>query len=88
MPDRLDSPRTLAALQTLEDTRAEARTLFMPPPAEQGDGPSDAFPRSKTFRWLLASHPVGRSLGSAAVSLTLTRLPIGFLISKALFRQR
>ena len=87
MPDRLESQRARAAVQILEDTRAEARALFIPA-ADKAAGPADGFPRSRTFRWLLASHPVGRSLGSAVVSLALSRLPIGFLLSKALFRAR
>lgn len=88
MRDQPDSARALAAVQTLEGTRAEVRARFMPKEAENADGSSHTFPRSKTFRWLLASHPIGRSLGSAAVSLALTRLPIGLLITKALFRGR
>jgi len=88
MPNRIDSMRALAAVRTLDHTRAEARALFMPHHTEDADGKSGAFPRSRTFRWLLTSHPVGRSLGSALVSLALSRLPIGLLVSKALFHAR
>jgi hypothetical protein len=88
MPNRIDSMRALAAVRTLEYTRAEARALFMPHHTEAAAGKSSPFPRSRTFRWLLTSHPVGRSLGSALVAFALSRLPIGSLVSKALFHAR
>jgi hypothetical protein len=88
MPNRIDSTRALAAVQTLEHTRAEARALFMPHHTAEAAIKSTAFPRSRTFRWLLTSHPVGRSLGSALVTFALSRLPIGLIVSKALFHAR
>jgi hypothetical protein len=88
MSDRIDSVRALAAMRSLEHTRAEARALFMPARTQVAAGRSSAFPRSRTFRWLLRSQPVGRSLGSALITLALSRLPLGLLISKALFQSR
>jgi hypothetical protein len=88
MPNRIDSVRAQAAVRTLENTRAQARVLFMPRHTEVADRQSSAFPRSRTFRWLLTSRPMGRSLGSVLVTLALSRLPIGWLISKALFHPR
>jgi hypothetical protein len=93
MPNRIDSTRALAAVRTLEDTRAEARALFTPHHAEprhteDADGKSSPFPRSRTFQWLLTRHPVGRSLGSVLVTFALSRLPIGLLVTKALFHAR
>jgi hypothetical protein len=88
MPNRIDSTRALAAVRTLEYTRAEARALFTPHHTEDANGKSSPFPRSKTFRWLLTRHPIGRSLGSALVAFALSRLPLGLLVSKALFHAR
>jgi hypothetical protein len=60
MPNRNDITRAQAAVRTLEQTRAEARALLMPRSTEGAGGQSSAFPRSKTFRWLL-THSVARS---------------------------
>lgn len=79
-----DITRAHAAVRTLRETRAEARDLFMPRRMEEFGGRSGAFPRSKTFRWLL-THPVGRSLGSALLTGALSRLPMRRLIGNALF---
>lgn len=86
MPNNDNITRAQAAVRTLEQTRAEARALLMPHRTE-GLGQWSAFPRSKTFRWLL-TDPVGRSLGSALLTGALSRLPIGQFIGKALFRRK
>jgi hypothetical protein len=67
--------RAQAAVLTMERTRAEARALLVPQGPQGGGGRSSGFPRSKTFRWLL-THPVGRWLGSAVLTGTLSRLPL------------
>ena len=87
MPNRNDITRAQTAVRTLEQTRAEARALLMPRSTEGAGGQSSAFPRSKTFRWLL-THPVARSLGSALLAGALSRLPMGRFIGKALFRRK
>jgi hypothetical protein len=60
MPNRNDITRALVAVRTPEQTHAEARALLMPRSTEVAGGQSSAFPRSKTFRWLL-TYPVARS---------------------------
>jgi len=84
MRDHGNVTRAQAAARTLQETRAEARDLFMPRRIEDFGGRSTAFPRSKTFRWLL-THPIGRSLGSALLMGALSRLPMRLLIGRALF---
>jgi len=87
MPNRNDITRAQTAVRTLEQTRAEARALLMPRSTEGASGQSSAFPRSKTFRWLL-THPVARSLGSALLAGALSRLPMGRFIGKALLGRK
>jgi len=87
MPDNNDITRAQAAVQTLEHTRAELRAILMPHSTECASDQSSAFPRSKTFRWLL-SHPVARSLGSTLLTRALSRLPIGRFVGKTLFRRK
>jgi hypothetical protein len=67
--------RLKAAFATLERNRSEIRARFMP--AEiTGDTDAPAFPRSTTFRWLLAAV-TNRSLISAALQTVLARYPLG-----------
>jgi hypothetical protein len=82
-----DITRAQAAVRTMEHNRAEARALLKPHRAEGAGGQPNAFPRSKTFRWLL-THPVGRSLSSALLSGALSRLPIGRFIGCAPFGRK
>lgn len=67
-----DFVRAQLAIQTLAQTRAQARALFMRS-AKQADGESRSFPRSKTFRWLLC-NPLGRWIEIASLTSKLSRL--------------
>ena len=87
MPNKNDLTRAQAAVRTMEHTRAEARALLMPHRCRGPDGQSSAFPRSKTFRWLL-SQPVGRWFGSALLTVAISRLPLGRFLATALLARR
>ena len=67
--------RVLAAVATLEGNRAEANALLRTHHAVTSTGAMGAFPRSRTFRWLL-SHPVGRWITSAVMIAVVSRIPL------------
>jgi hypothetical protein len=87
MANKNDLTRAQAAVRTMEHTRAEARALLMPHRSRGANGQSSAFPRSKTFRWLL-SQPFGRGVGSALLTVAMSRLPLGRFIATALLARR
>jgi hypothetical protein len=59
----------------------------MPHRSRGANGQSSAFPRSKTFRWLLG-QPFGRGFGSALLTVAMSRLPLGRFIATALLARR
>ena len=70
MRAQVADPRAQAALLTLRRNREELLTAFNPSGAPANGG----FPRSATFRWLMA-HVSARSLASTALTAALLRPP-------------
>ena len=67
--------RVLAAVATLKSNRTEARALLRAHPGATSTGAMGAFPRSRTFRWVLG-HPVGRWIISAVMIAVVSRIPL------------
>jgi hypothetical protein len=67
--------RLQAAFATLARNRTEIRARFMPAADVSGEGTA-SFPRSTTFRWILAAV-TNRSLISAVLQTVLSRYPLG-----------
>ena len=81
----IDARGPTQAVATLASNRAEARALFGANSAAMPiGGEAGAFPRSKTFRWLLR-HPIGRWVGSAVITGALARIPLGKFVAARLF---
>ena len=80
----IDARGPTQAVATLASNRAEARALFGAHSAAMPIGEAGAFPRSKTFRWLLR-HPIGRWVGSAVITGALARIPLGKFVATRLF---
>lgn len=69
-----DDPQVLATELQMAQNRRELRTL-LDPSSRSSDGMRHArFPRSHTFRWLIA-HLSARWIVSAVATAVLTRLP-------------
>ena len=69
-----DDPQVLATELQMAQNRRELRAL-LDPSSRSSDGMRDAgFPRSHTFRWLIA-HLSARWIVSAIATAVLTRLP-------------
>jgi len=73
---RPDELRLQGALATLEHNRAVFRARFISQKDREHDGGENTFPRSATFRWLLAAV-TNRQLVSAGLQALLSRYPFG-----------
>ena len=77
MSAQVPDPRAQAALLTLRRNREELLAALNPSVAPANGG----FPRSATFRWLMA-HVSARSLASSALTAALLRPPWIQLLSR------
>ena len=82
MNAQVPDPRAQAALLTLRRNREELLTAVNPSGAPGTGG----FPRSATFRWLMA-HVTARSLASTALTAALLRPPWIQLLSRFVFNR-
>jgi len=72
--------RLTSALAALERNRAVIRARFMPHRSELEETGEAEFPRSATFRWLLAALG-NRRLVSAALQALLGKYPLGRVLA-------
>jgi hypothetical protein len=71
-----EDQRLQGALATLEYNRAVFRARFLPDKDGETKGGENTFPRSTTFRWLLAAV-TNRQLVSAGLQALLSKYPFG-----------
>ncbi|MGA3157028.1 MAG: hypothetical protein ABSE43_05610 [Steroidobacteraceae bacterium] len=82
-----DDVRLQQALAALDRNRAALRARFIPEQAKpQETGPAK-FPRSATFRWLLAAAG-NRQLVGAALQTLFGKYPFGRLLAALVLGQR
>ena len=65
--------RSESTVVTMEDTRAQLRSLLLPGERRLGADGRPAFPRSRTVRWIV-SQPLGRWVRSALLTEMFSRL--------------
>jgi hypothetical protein len=75
-------PRAQAALLALQRNREELLAALAPTDASASGG----FPRSATFRWLMA-HVTARSLASTALTAALFRPSLIQLLGRIVFNR-
>jgi hypothetical protein len=79
--------RLQAALAALDRNRALVRARFLPENKPADDAGAAKFPRSATFRWLLAAAGNKRLVG-AALQAVLGKYPFGRVLASLVMGQR
>lgn len=82
-----DDVRLRAALAALDRNRAALRARFIPDTATPQDAGPAKFPRSATFRWILAAAG-NRQLIAAALQTLVGKYPLGHLLATLVQGQR